>query len=843
MNDKDSRNIESLKQVLILGGGIAGLSAAKALEGWGIHVHIVEKQGNLGGKAVEWPCMATDECQNCGACLSAELVDEIEYLKNTHVYLDTRVEEIQRENKKIVAKLTGKASETINADAVLVATGFEPFDPSSLGSLKYTQDERVITTQELNSIIKKEKLRGLFANKEAPRIAFIQCVGSRNREQGRDYCSQVCCKVALRQINKVLDEIPNADITIFYMDLQVIGKEFRYRFDQIKDRIRLLQGVPGEILIDRDHDSLAIVQEDEVSGERAAYHFDTIVLSVGMVPHSDSSGLFELLDIKTDQWRFPKDDGFLREGIYFAGAARGPMDIPGSMQTGIIAAQNIAKMLDIIPNIQPYPSVAVLGNGDECVNVARVLSLQGYNVKFLDLGNNELEDFDNMEYFPHSQLLEVSGTSEKFTIVFDSADERRSIQADALAVATGAKHVQQRIEGLDDEIQMVMGLNEFEKDMNSHPDDLPNRIVFLLDHLREEWKDNARRSIIMASNLAEQGKEIFILMKKVLVNGLNGQRIYDNARKQGVKFLRISGSKPPSFTRTGRSIDIMMNETTLGNIPVSLQCDLLVVPKAIQPSEKNSELGNILSIEQDKESFLQSANTRYRVISSPRRRIFFMGSCHDEIDDDDLRDEISELNSYLGQIRKGDSDINKGVAWIDERLCVRCLTCFRTCPHGAIILRDQFQPKIIPEACFECGQCISFCPASAITQEKVQENTFSEISPTKGTVVFLCQRSAALAEKEARKLNLDLTENARIIPVNCAGSVSIDTVLAPLLEGVEKVVIAGCHKGNCRSGYGGILAAKQLQRVAKDTGMNESQLSYKSIAANEPFKLNRILSG
>ncbi|MFC1862509.1 FAD-dependent oxidoreductase [Thermodesulfobacteriota bacterium] len=843
MDDKDSKNIKSLKQVLILGGGIAGLSAARELEGWGAHVHLVEKHGYLGGKAFEWACMATDECQNCGACLSAELVDEVENLQNAHVYLETEIKEVLWDKQKIKAKLAGGISETIDVDAILIATGFEPFDPSVIKSLNYIKDERVITTLELNNIIKKENLSGLFARQEAPRIGFIQCVGSRNREQGRDYCSQVCCKVALRQTNKILDEFPNADITVFYMDLQIIGKEFRYRFNQIKDKVKLVQGVPGEILTDNDSGDLVIVQEDEISGERIAHHFDTVVLSVGMVPHPDISDLYGLLDIESDQWGFLKDkDGSHGNGIYSAGTARGPMDILNSQQNGIIAAHNIAQALGILSDPHPSPSVAILGEGDEGMKVAGALLSQGYGVKFLDLGIHKLEESDNLGYFTNSQLLEVSGSLGNFTILFDSNNERKSIHAAVLVVATGSTHVQRKIEGLDGEKRIVMGLNEFEQNMNSSLEELPNKIVFLLDYLGEEWKDNARRSILMASTLAEQGRDIFILIKKVLVNGFEGQRIYDSARKYGVKFLRVSESVPPSFSRKGESIEITMNEVTLGNVSVNLQCDLLIIPELIQAVGRNSKLGNILSIEQDRENFLQSSNIRHRLISSPRRGIFFFGSCHDEIDEDDMKEEIFELKSLLAQIQERSPNTFNGVAQIDEKLCARCLTCFRTCPHVAVILRDQFQPEIIPDACFNCGQCVASCPAGAITEGVLTETLLDERSVAKETVVFMCRRSAALAEREARRLHLDTTEKTRIIPVDCAGSVSIETILAPLLEGAEKVIIAGCHKGNCRSGYGGTFASKQLQRVVRDTGVGDSQLRYQSVAANEPYKLNRILS-
>ena len=76
MNDKGHTQKDSRKQVLILGGGIAGLSAARAMDHWGAVVHLVERENCLGGHALEWACMATNQCQNCGACLSAEIVEQ-----------------------------------------------------------------------------------------------------------------------------------------------------------------------------------------------------------------------------------------------------------------------------------------------------------------------------------------------------------------------------------------------------------------------------------------------------------------------------------------------------------------------------------------------------------------------------------------------------------------------------------------------------------------------------------------------------------------------------------------------------------------------------------------------
>jgi len=296
------------------------------------------------------------------------------------------------------------------------------------------------------------------------------------------------------------------------------------------------------------------------------------------------------------------------------------------------------------------------------------------------------------------------------------------------------------------------------------------------------------------------------------------------------------------LSRNEDSIQIVMREATLGDVPVTLLCDLLVIPEAVRPSIDNPRLKEILKTDLDEEGFLQPGNIRHRLISNPRRGIFFLGTCHDEIDNGDLFNEICEIKGFLDQFRVKSLPVTGEVAQINENRCVRCLTCIRACPHGAVVLQDSFQPRIIPDACFGCGQCVSACPARAIEQSEISEEPVEGISLLKETVVFACERSAALAEKEARRLGLDSMEKVRLIPVPCAGSVGIETMLEPLLGNTERVIIIGCHQGNCRSGFGGTLASGHVRRVAQDTGISDSQLNYYSVAANEPIKLSRIIS-
>jgi heterodisulfide reductase subunit A len=243
----------------------------------------------------------------------------------------------------------------------------------------------------------------------------------------------------------------------------------------------------------------------------------------------------------------------------------------------------------------------------------------------------------------------------------------------------------------------------------------------------------------------------------------------------------------------------------------------------------------------DAEGFIQSANVRHRPVASPRKGIFFAGSCHDETDENDLKNEISAILAGIESHEKNGAP--QGLpAQIFENECIKCLTCLRICPHGAVILLSSDKPKIVPEACFECGLCVSNCPAMAIKQD-----IFSDVKPADAfkedtTFVFACERSAWLAEQEAHRLGLELNENIYVQPVRCTGRVGIENMLAPLLKGAARVIVAGCHEGNCRSMDSGLFAQRRISHTAAELGMDADKLNFYPVAANEPATFKDITS-
>jgi heterodisulfide reductase subunit A-like polyferredoxin/coenzyme F420-reducing hydrogenase delta subunit len=819
------------KSVVVIGAGPAGLAAALDLNASGLDVHLVEKSDHLGGRAFDWSCMATETCEHCGACLSAELAGKVLRRDKIHIHTNSRPEQVAPTDTGFDVALAGPANDRITADALLLATGFMPFNPAVLGSLGYGQVKNIITTAELNALLKTGRLQSQLPVDRAPAIAFIQCVGSRNPKLGRDYCSQVCCKISLRQANKLLHLYPEADLAVFHLDLQVIGKQFRHFCRGLAGRVKFIQGVPAEAGFDHEAGAIALYREGPGMTDRIAGHFDMVVLSIGMGPSEGSAMLAKLTGVTPDDWGFvSQEDAMLPKGVYAAGTVRGPMDILGSIQQGRLAAAAVARDLcggSKSSDRAPF-RVAVVGGGNEARQVAEGISAAGYPVVQVATRDDRPPADPALRYQPEARLTAVEGVGGCYGLRLATTKGEVKERVAAIVIASGAKrsHVTQ---------ERVLSLDDLAKRQTS---DLPQTVAFWLDYAGPEWKDNAARALIAAMDLAEAGKTVYVMMEKMLVSGLHAQQRYDAARRHGVKFIRVADRSKAGFEATDGALRIHCQDAVLPDTEINFVCDLLVIPDSVQPFQDNIELAGVTAQALDEEGFLQTPNVRHRLVGSPRKGLFFAGTCHDEIGPAELAEEIQSIVAGLNRL-EADGTPAEPAPIIREQLCARCLTCYRTCPHRAIVLQANDKPMIRPEACFACGLCVSSCPAKAISQEAFEDAVLAQTDADVHTVVFTCQRSAWLAVQEASKKGAPFYRKIKVQPVPCAGRVSVETMMAPLLQGARRVMIAGCHPGNCRSMDSSSLTAKRLQRLRDLAGLSPDELEFFPVAANEPHRLQR----
>ena len=820
------------KQVLVIGGGVAGMAAAKVLSQYGLYVHLVEKGPHLGGHAVRWACMATDQCRNCGACLSVEMVDRTQRAVNIKVYVNTHLEALNASGPGYRAILTGPAPTELTVDGIVVATGMQPFDPSIIESLHYGHHPRVITTAELNRLLQTNTLAELIGHNADPAIAFIQCVGSRNKRLGNDYCSQVCCKVAVRQAAKLRHLMPQAGLSIFHIDLQLIGKEIRSQARDLQNDVTLLQGVTGEIRIDPETDRLVIVREDATSGLRQAHSFDLVVLAVGMRPADHLRPLLDPLGVHFDSWGFLSGQDPLPSRLQVAGAGRFPTDIVGAMLEGANAAHRIAADLGGAPAGGKSATVAIFANGQEGHHVARAVQAAGYSPLVVDAGETPGKPVSDYEQVASAHITGLDGTAGCYTLRYVHGGKSVQRQIMALVVANGT------VNGPAPS-SPVVDLAFIEQALPDALEKIPSRIVLWLDRHGPERKTNFRRALESAVALSASGRQVTVIMERVLVHGPDGQQLYDRARGQGVRFLRATDAAAVTIVRIDGGLELTVEDSTLPGVPLSLECDLVATSGQILPDPHTAAVAGLIKESLDREGFAQAANVRLRPINSRKKGIFYVGTCHEENNAADIDREIRNLICQLALMDR-QAPVLDDTAHIDEGRCGRCLTCFRTCPHGAVAIMRANQPQVQSQACMGCGLCVAQCPARAISlgQDPLEKGAQGQ------TVVYACGRSGYLAATRALEDGLiTLDETVSIVRVPCCRSrIGVQELLDPLLAGARRVVVAACHTGNCQSVDTGQTADVSLRQRVQAIGLLDQEICWRTVAANEPAGFSRILT-
>ncbi len=253
----------------------------------------------------------------------------------------------------------------LDVGSIVLAPGFQPFDPSKLDNYNYADHPNVMTAMEYERILSASGPTGGHLvrpsdHKEPKKIAWFQCVGSRDMNKcDNSYCSSVCCMYAIKEavISKEHADY-DLDCAVFYMDMRTHGKDFERFYNKAKDDhgVRFLRSRVHTINPLHNSDDLEVRYATE-DGEAKVETFDMIILSVGLETSPATVELAEKLDIELTPGNFAKTSSFSpvatsQEGIFVCGAFQGPRDIPQAVVDSSAAAASVGEMLSSARNTE-----------------------------------------------------------------------------------------------------------------------------------------------------------------------------------------------------------------------------------------------------------------------------------------------------------------------------------------------------------------------------------------------------------------------------------------------------------------------------------------------------------
>jgi len=402
--------------ILVIGGGISGMTAAVEIAEVGYPVVLVEKEAYLGGRVMRshkyFPKMCPPACGfeinvrrirnnpriavhtlstveeiegTAGefrariktrpryvtgvSSLDSSLVEKVTserpdefnfgmgttralYYPHVAAYPPLHVLEREALSESDLATLTEEAppgaidldmkekERWIDASAIIVATGWRPYDATRLENLAFGRCENVIT----NVMMERLAAPGGPTNGKILRpsdgappknVAFVQCAGSRD-ENHLPYCSAVCCMASLKQTRYLREQDPDVNVTIFYIDIRTIGRLEDFYYDLLEDeKVTFVKGKVAGIEEASTPGNLVLDVEDTIAGRKPEPEFDMVVLATGIVPEIADSPI--PFDLEMDEYGF-LDGATNVEGVYAAGCAKHPCDVSRATKESTAAA-------------------------------------------------------------------------------------------------------------------------------------------------------------------------------------------------------------------------------------------------------------------------------------------------------------------------------------------------------------------------------------------------------------------------------------------------------------------------------------------------------------------------
>lgn len=342
----EKKEMECRPDVLVIGGGIAGIKAAKLLATPDRKVYIVEKTSSLGGKVKEFEKLFPN--MDSAADVIAQDIQDVLARENIEVFTDSEVEEILgflgSFDVKVKNKVDNKEVE-FKVGAVVLAIGFDLQDPKGLPQYGYGKFDDVYTSLEFERMNASGEV--LLKNGQPPKsVAIIHCVG---REE-KGYCSDVCCLYSIKFARQLKTRLPQTKVAQFYSELSIPGKAYQRFYEETKgmgiDFIRAKSTVVAQ-----NGQGLTVKYETEF-GEKDNLAVDMVILASAVEPGGDTGKFADMLNIPIGKGGFFAEEHEKLDpvstpvgGVFSVGCAQGPKNIRDSVAQAEAAAGKILSTL------------------------------------------------------------------------------------------------------------------------------------------------------------------------------------------------------------------------------------------------------------------------------------------------------------------------------------------------------------------------------------------------------------------------------------------------------------------------------------------------------------------
>jgi heterodisulfide reductase subunit A2 len=334
-------------KVVVIGGGIAGMTAAGALSSLGIEVVLIEKEDQTGGHVKNWDRLFPSRRPG------KEVIDFIAGSMNPgiEVRCGVAINAIDISGEGFTVHMEN--SEPLKANSLVLATGYELFDAHKKEEYGYGIYNNVITSAELEGIFKRGEKITTHGGKTPKRVGIIHCVGSRDEKAGNLYCSKVCCVTGVKQAIEIREMLPECEVFSFYMDLRMYDRKFEefYFEAQQKWGVNFIRGRLSECAENPDH-SLVLKTEDTLTGRPLKMTVDLLILLVGFVPAAETLKIARMLGLQAgpDGFLMSSDEHFQDNstsipGVFLTGAVKGPACIVNTIADGRATAVQVHNFL------------------------------------------------------------------------------------------------------------------------------------------------------------------------------------------------------------------------------------------------------------------------------------------------------------------------------------------------------------------------------------------------------------------------------------------------------------------------------------------------------------------